>query len=111
MWLQKNKFQLVCMVLLVLEGVIILGRDGIRTNLKNNKAAGKNDVTGEMIKCSQQQIGYENCVIWLWKTAMVIQFYKGKGERTEWKNYRLMNVVSGVGKFFAEVLVDSSQRD
>ena len=42
---------------------------------------------------------------------MVIQFYKGKGERTEWKNYRLMNVVSGVGKFFAEVLVDSSQRD
>ena len=67
--------------------------------LKNGKAAGQDEVTGEMIKgggnrvvdwvwrlCSmalESGVGPED-----WRSAVIVPLYKGKGERTECSNYR-----------------------
>ena len=36
--------------------------------------------------------------------------YKGKGERTECKNYRVISLLSVVGKIYAGILVDRVRR-
>ena len=69
-------------------------------NLKNEKAAGMDEITREMIKG-----GGERVVDWIWRlcnmsfesdavpedwrSVMVVPLYKGKGEKTECKNYIL----------------------
>ena len=40
---------------------------------------------------------------------MIVPLYKGKGERTECKNYRGISL-SVVGKMYAGILVDSAPR-
>ena len=66
---------------------------------KNGKAAGKDEVTGGMIKG-----GGNRLVDWIWRirymafetgvlpedwrSAVIVPQYKGKGERTECSNYR-----------------------
>ena len=66
---------------------------------KNGKAAGKDEITGEMIK-----VGDDKVVDWIWRLCnmafksgvvpedwrytVIVPLYKGKGERTECKNYR-----------------------
>ena len=41
-----------------------------------------------------------------WRSAVIIPLYKGKGERTECKNYRGISLLSGIGKIHAGILVD-----
>ena len=76
--------------------------------LKNGKAAGKDEIIGEMIKG-----GGDRVMVWIWRlcnmafesgvvsedwrSTMIVPLYKGKGERTECKNYR---------KTYAGILID-----
>ena len=85
--------------------------------LKNGKAAGKDKVTGEVVKCGGNRV-----VDWIWRlfnmafesgtvpedwrSAVIIPLYKGKGERTECKNYRGISLLSVVGKIYARIVVD-----
>ena len=66
--------------------------------LKNGKASGKDEVTGEMVKGAGDRgtgSGFENGVVPEdWRSAVTFPLYKGKGERTEWKNYRGISQLS-----------------
>ena len=66
--------------------------------LKNRKAAGKDDVTGKIIKGGGNRVvdliwrlrnmAFESGVVSEdWRSAVIIPLYKGKGERTECSNY------------------------
>ena len=75
--------------------------------LKNAKAAGKDEVTGEMIKGRGDRV-----VDWIWRLcnmafesgvmpedwryAVIVPLYKGKEERTESKKYRGISLLSVV---------------
>ena len=41
-----------------------------------------------------------------WRSAVIVPLYKGKGERTECKNYRGINLLGVVLKIYAGILVD-----
>ena len=72
--------------------------------LKNGKAAGKDKVTGEVVKCGGNRV-----VDWIWRlfnmafesgtvpedwrSAVIIPLYKGKGERTKEKNVVFLRVL------------------
>ena len=43
-----------------------------------------------------------------WKSAVIFLLYKGKGKRTECKNYRGTSLLSVVGKIYMGILVDKS---
>ena len=89
--------------------------------LKNGKAVAKDEIIGEMIKC-----GGDRMVDWIWRLynmafesgvvsedwrfAVIVPLYKVKGERTECKNYRDINLLSVIGKIYAGVLVDRVRR-
>ena len=85
--------------------------------LKNGKAAGKEKVTGEVVKGRGDIVvdliwrlflmAFESGVVpenWIY--VVIILFFKGKGERTEYNNYRGMSLLSGAKKIYAEILVD-----
>ena len=38
-----------------------------------------------------------------WRSAVIVPLYKGKGERTECKNYRGISLLSMVGKIYAGI--------
>ena len=42
--------------------------------------------------------------------TVIVPLYKGKGERTECKNYRGVSLLSEVGKIYAGTLVDRDRR-
>ena len=46
------------------------------------------------------------CVPGNWRSAVIVPLYKGKGERTECKNYRGISLLSMVGKIYMGILVD-----
>ena len=85
--------------------------------LKNGEAAGKDEVTGEMIKGGGNRV-----VDWIWRlcnmvfesgvvseewrSAVTVLPYKSKGERAECSNYRGISLLSVVGKMYARMLVD-----
>jgi len=89
--------------------------------LKNGKASGVDEVTAEMLK-----IGDEYVEEWVWKlcakafecgrvpedwkNAVIVPLYKGKGERSECKNYRGISLLSVVGKVYARVLMERVRR-
>ena len=62
--------------------------------LTNGKAAGKDEITGEMMKG-----GGDRVVDWIWRafesgvlpedwrSTVIVPLYKGKGDRTECKKY------------------------
>ena len=73
--------------------------------LKNGKAAGRDEVTGEMAKGGGDMIwrlcnrAFESDIVpEYWRSAMIFQLYKSKWERTECKNYRGIILLSRVGK-------------
>ena len=85
--------------------------------LKNGKAAGKDDITGEMINGGGDRVVdymWRLCNMAFesggvpedWRSPVTVPLYKGKGERTECKNYLL----SVVGKISAGILVDKVHR-
>ena len=45
-----------------------------------------------------------------WRSDVIIPLYKGKGERTECKNYRGISLLSFVGKIYAGILADRVRR-
>ena len=79
--------------------------------LKNRKAAGKNEVTGEMIKGGGNRaldwiwrlwnMAFESAIVLEdWRSAVIVPLYKGKGERTEYNNNRFISL-SVVRKIYA----------
>ena len=85
---------------------------------KNGKAAGKDEVTGEMIKKGRgnrvvdwiwlYDMAFENGVVPEdWRSAMIVPLYKGKGERKKCSNYRGISLLSVVAKIYSGILVDS----
>ena len=85
--------------------------------LKNRKATGKDEITGEIIEG-----GSDRVVDWIWRlsnmdfesgvvpedwrSAVIVPVYKDKGERNECKNYRGISFSSVVEKLYAGILVD-----
>ena len=45
-----------------------------------------------------------------WRSAVIFPLYKGKGERSECKNYRVISLLSVVGNIYAGILVDRDRR-
>ena len=43
-----------------------------------------------------------------WKSVVIVALYKGKGERTEYKNYRGISMLNVVWKTYAGILVDKA---
>ena len=41
-----------------------------------------------------------------WRFSVIIPMYKGKGERSECKNYKGISLLSVVGKIYAGILVE-----
>ena len=89
--------------------------------LKNGKAAGKNEISGEMIKGGGDRVGdriwrlcnmaFEKGVVCDdWRSAVIVPLYKGKGERTKCKSYRGIKLLSFVRKIYAKILVDRVRR-
>ena len=78
---------------------------------KNGKAALKDEITGEMIKGGGGRVAFESGgVPEDWRSAVIVQLYKGKRERTECKNYRGISLLSMVEKIYAGILVDGVHR-
>ena len=87
--------------------------------LKNGKAAGKDEVTGEILKGGGNRVldwiwrlcnmAFECDVMSeSWRSAVIVTLYKGNGERTECSNYRAFGLLNVVGKIYAGILVDKS---
>ena len=85
--------------------------------LKNEKDAGKDEITGEMIKGGGGKLvdwvwrlcnmAFESRVVPEdWRSAVIISLYKGKGERTECRNYRGVRLLSVIGKIYSGILVE-----
>ena len=80
----------------------------------NGIAVVKDGIKGEVIK----DLG-DRVVDWIWKLcnmalesgvwkcAVIVSLFKGKGERTECKSYRGISVLSVVGKIYAGILIYS----
>ena len=76
-------------------------------------------ITSEMLKC-----GGECLLEWLrricnvcvleekvsndWMRAIVVPIYKGKGDRSECKNYRGISLLSIPGKVYGRILIKST---
>ena len=82
--------------------------------LKNGKAAGKGEVTGEMIKGGGDRVvdwirrlcntAFESDVVPEdWKSVVIVLLYKGKGERTECSIYRDISFLNVVEKIYARI--------
>ena len=85
--------------------------------LENGKAAGKDEITGEIIKGGSDRvvdwfwrlcnIAFESGVVLKnWRSGVIVPLHKGKGEKTECKNYRGISMLSVIGKIYAGILVD-----
>ena len=84
--------------------------------VKNGKATGKDEITGERVKDGCDKVMYW---IWRlgdmtfesgvvpedWRSDVLVSLYKSKGERTECMNYRGISLLSEVGKIFVGILV------
>ena len=86
--------------------------------LKNGKATGKDEITGEIIKG-----GGDRVVDWIWRLCnmtlesgvvpgdwrfdVIVPLYNGKGERNECKNYRGISFLSMIGKIYVGIIVES----
>ena len=53
-------------------------------------------------------MAFENSVAEDWRYAVIVPLYKGKGERTECKNYKGFSFLSLVRKIYTGILIDSS---
>ena len=90
-------------------------------NLKNGKTAGKDEITGQMVKGEGDMVvdsiwrlcntAFEIGVVpENWRSAVIVPLYKSKEERTECKNYRGISQLSMVGKIYVGILKDRTQR-
>ena len=83
--------------------------------LKNGKASGKDEITGEMVKGGGYRVvdwiwrlcnlAFESSVVPEdWRSAVTVPTHKGKGERNECKNYRGISLLSVVGKILVDIV-------
>ena len=105
-------------------GAELIGRTELRVRvdkLKNGKEAGKDEITGEIIKgggdrvvdwiCRLCSVAFESGVVpENWITSVIVPLYKGNGEMTECKNYRGICQLSLVGKIYAGILTGRVSR-
>ena len=86
--------------------------------LKNGKDAGKDEIRGEMIKGGGNRVvdwiwrlcnmAFESGVVAQdWKSAVIVQLYKGKREMTKCSNYALYNYFDTCG--WKNVCMDPSR--
>ena len=89
--------------------------------LKNENAAGKDEVTGEVVKG-----GGDVIVDWIWTlcdmafesdvlledlmSSVIVPLHKDKGEMIKCKTYIGISLLSVVGKIYADILVDGVRR-
>ena len=84
--------------------------------LQNGKAAGKDEVTGEMIKGGGDRVMdwiWELCYLDSesgvmpedWRSAMTVPLYKGKRKKAGCSNYRGIGLLSVVVKIYSGILV------
>ena len=89
--------------------------------LKNGKAAGNDELTGEMMKGRSDRMvdwnwrlcnmAFENGVVYGdWKSAVIAAMCKGKGEKMECRNNRGVSSLSMTGKIHAGILADRIRR-
>ena len=85
--------------------------------LKGGESPGVDGITSEMLKC-----GGECLLEWLrrvcnvcvleekvqndWMKAIIVPIYKGKGDRSECKNYRGISLLSILGKVYGRILIE-----
>ena len=80
--------------------------------LKNEKFAGKDEITGEIIKSRADSVvdliwrlckmAFESGVVPEdWRSAVIFPLYKSKEERNECTNYRDISLLSVVGKWWS----------
>jgi Reverse transcriptase (RNA-dependent DNA polymerase) len=85
--------------------------------LKTGKAAGVCGIVPELLKygepCASSALQSLCGHVWEtgeipadWRKGIILPLYKGKGDRTECKNYRGITLLSVPGKVFARVLLD-----
>ena len=83
---------------------------------KNGKAAGKDEITREMIKGGGDRVvdciwrlcnmAFESEVVPEdWRSIVIVSLYKIKRERNECKYYREISFLSMVGKIYVGILV------
>ena len=103
--------------------VFFLGADTLwfysgGSGIKNGKAAGKDEITGGMVKS-----GGDRLVDWIWRvcnmafesgvmpedwrSTVIASLYKDKGEMMACSNYWGISVLSMVVKIYAGILVNS----
>ena len=91
------------------------------SKLKNEKVARKDEITGEMIKGEGDRVvdwiwrlcyvAFESGIVPEdWKSTVIVPACKGKGERTEYKNYRCISLLSVFGKIYVGISVDRVRR-
>ncbi len=84
--------------------------------LKNNKAAGCDSISAELLKFAIgpisvalhelfQKVWASGRVPSEWKEGIIVSLYKGKGKKSECCNYRPITLLSVPGKVFAHVLL------
>ena len=56
-------------------------------------------------------MAFESVVLEVWRYVVIVPLYKGKGKRTECKNYRGISLLSMVGKIYAGISVDRVRSD
>ena len=99
------------------EPMKMIGVEGNVGSLKNRKAAGKDEVIGDIVKSGSDMVAnwtwrlsnraFESGVVpENWRSIMIVPLYKGKGEMTECKHYRGINPLSLVGKIYGGILVE-----
>ena len=85
--------------------------------LKGGKSPGVDTITSEMLKCGGECLlewlrgvcnacTVEGKVMNYWMRAIIVPIYKGKGDRSECKNYRGISLLSIPGKVYGRILIE-----
>jgi small basic protein len=78
--------------------------------LKNNKAAGYDQIVNEYLKVSNPRLIFIYCNIFSgvipesWSIGIILPIYKNKGDPKDPDNYRAITLVSCLGKLFTAII-------
>ena len=100
-------------------GVLDISVEDVRKavkKLKGGKSPGVDGIISEMLKCGGECLlewlrrVYNVCVLEEkvpndWMRAIIVPIYKGKGDRSECKNYRGTSLISIPGKVYGRILI------
>ena len=91
--------------------------DEVIRRLKNGRAAGLDDITPELLKCTEVPISEALHQLFLkvwstgrvnseWREGVIVSLYKSKGPRSECSSYRSITLLSVLGKVLSHVLLN-----